>query len=161
LVTYNLKRDSGREFHADLTVTNAGRQRVENWRLTFAFPGDQRLVDTRPAAFAQTGRDVTIQPAGKQPIAASDSVTMRVTGRYQNGNPLPTAFTVDGTPCEALVSVASPATTPPATRPATPMATGASTSEDDNSGKTKGSKGKGQSKSGSGKGKTSKGGDDQ
>jgi serine/threonine-protein kinase len=152
-VTYTLKRDSGREFHADLTVTNNGRQRIENWRLTFAFPGDQRLVNSHPAGFAQTGRDVAIQPASTQPIAAGDSVTVRVTGRYPNGNPLPTAFTLDGNQCEALVSGASPATTPPATRPAPPTGNGAGASDDDNAGKSKDSKSSGKSKDSSGKGK--------
>ena len=136
-VTYSLRRDSGREFHADVTVTNAGRQRVEGWRLTFAFPGDQRLVDAQPAGFAQTGRDVVIQPPANQPIAAGDSVAMRVTGRYQKGNPLPTTFAVDGTECEALVSGAPPAS-------------GGAASDDDDSGKGKGG----------GKGKSGKGGKD-
>lgn len=143
-VTYALERDSGREFHADVTLTNAGGQRVEGWRLTFAFPGDQRIVDASPVGFAQTGRDVVIQPAGKQPIAAGDSVAMRVTGRYQKGNPLPTTFTVDGTECAALVSGAPP----PSARPANPPGAGAGASDDDNSGKGKGS----------GKGKSGKGG---
>jgi serine/threonine-protein kinase len=147
-VTYALKRDSGREFHADLTVKNAGGQRVENWRLTFAFPGDQRLVDARPVGFAQTGRDVVIQPAGKRPIAAGDSLAMRVTGRYQKSNPLPTTFAVDGTECEALVSGAPPDTSPPTARSG---GSGAGTSGDDDSGKGKGGKGN------SGKG----GGDDE
>jgi len=153
-VTYALKRDSGREFHADLTVTNAGGKAVEGWRLTFAFPGDQRLVDARPVGFAQTGRNVVIQPAGNHPIAAGDSVAMGVTGRYEKGNPLPTAFAVDGTECEALVSGAPQAEQPPAARPTPPPPAGEKASPPgDNSGK---GKGKGGDKDNSGKG----GGDD-
>jgi len=147
-VTYALKRDSGREFHADLTVTNAGGKAVEDWQLTFAFPGDQRLVDARSGDFAQTGRDVVIEPANKVAIAAGDSVAMGVSGRYQKGNPLPTAFAVDGTECEALVSGApqaapSPANPPTAAKPAPPPAGSKATTpkpagKPDNSGKGKG-----------------------
>jgi eukaryotic-like serine/threonine-protein kinase len=150
-VTYALKRDSGREFHADLTVTNAGGQPVEGWRLTFAFPGDQRLLHARPVGFAQTGRDVVIQPAGKQPIAAGDSVAMGVTGRYEKGNPLPTAFSVDGTECEALITGAPP---PPATRPASPPPADKAgpAPPDDKSGSSGKGKGGGKGKSGKGSG---------
>ncbi|BCB86648.1 serine/threonine-protein kinase [Phytohabitans suffuscus] len=137
-VAYALKRDSGREFLADLTVTNSGGQPVEGWRLTFAFPGDQRLVDARSVEYAQTGRDVVIQPSGQRRIPAGESVAVAVTGRYQKGNPLPTAFAVDGTECEALVSGA-----PPAGRPTPPPASGSGASEDDHSGKGKGHSGKG------------------
>jgi serine/threonine-protein kinase len=140
-VTYALKRDSGREFHADLTVTNAGGRAVEGWRLTFAFPGDQRIVDARPVNFAQAGRDVVIHAAGHQAIAAGDSVAVGVTGRYQKGNPLPTAFAMDGTECDALVSGAPPATSPPG-------GSGAGESDDSDKGK------------GGGNGKSGKGDDD-
>jgi serine/threonine-protein kinase len=138
-VTYALKRDSGREFHADLTVTNAGGRPVEGWRLTFAFPGDQRLVGAGAADFAQTGRDVVLQPERQRPIAAGESVAVGVTGRYDKGNPLPTAFAVDGTECEALISGAPPPTARPTTRPpaarSAPKPAQHAGPADDNSGK--------------------------
>ncbi|GAA4437637.1 serine/threonine-protein kinase [Phytohabitans houttuyneae] len=151
-VTYALKRDSGREFHADLTVTNAGGHPVEGWRLTFAFPGDQRLVGARAAKFAQSGRNVVIQPPREQPIAAGDSVAVGVTGRYEKGNPLPTTFAVDGTECEALVSGASQPVTSPRTaaKPAKPpKPTDDKAPAKDSSGKGKGG---GEDKSGKGGG---------
>ncbi|MDQ7903465.1 serine/threonine-protein kinase [Phytohabitans sp. ZYX-F-186] len=138
-VAYALKRDSGREFHADLTVTNAGGQPVDGWRLTFAFPGDQRLVGARSVKFAQAGRDVVIEPSGQRAIAAGDSVAMGLTGRYEKGNPLPTAFAVDGTECEALVSGAPPAPASPGSGPGS----GSGASDGDNSGKGNGKSGKG------------------
>jgi eukaryotic-like serine/threonine-protein kinase len=147
-VTYTLKRDSGREFHADLTVTNAGGQPIEGWRLTFAFPGDQRVVGAKRVEFAQTGRDVVLQPSAQRPIAAGDSFAVDMTGRYTKGNPLPTAFAVDGTECETLVSGAPPPT--PAARPTPPPADEAGPA-DDNSGKD----------GGKGKGKSGKGDDDE
>lgn len=117
-VSYALKRDTGRDFQADVTVTNAGAQAVEEWELTFAFPGDQRLVSAKSAKFAQTGHDVVLEPPGKRPIAAGASVALAVTGRYQKGNPLPTAFAVDGTECEVLVSGAPPTSQSPPVRKA-------------------------------------------
>ncbi|GAA4169653.1 serine/threonine-protein kinase [Phytohabitans flavus] len=146
-VTYSLRRDSGREFRADLTLTNAGGQPVEGWRLTFAFPGDQRLTDARRVDFAQSGRDVVLEPDHEQPIDAGESFSVGVTGRYQKANPLPTAFAVDGTECEALVSGAPPATPGPTARSGSGgsddrSGPGAS-SDDDSSGKGKGRSGHG------------------
>ncbi|MFC0526551.1 serine/threonine-protein kinase [Phytohabitans kaempferiae] len=165
-VTYALKRDSGREFRADLTVRNDGGQPVEDWRLTFAFPGDQRLVDSRPVDFAQTGREVVIEPDGEQAIAAGDSVAVGVTGRYEKGNPLPTTFAIDGIECAALVSGAPPAAGDQSGSGASDKSTGTSGDKSratkDNSGSSSDNSGKGKDKGkgNSGKGHSGHGGGD-
>jgi serine/threonine-protein kinase len=42
-VRYQVKRDSGRDFEAQLTVDNTSADPVTGWRLSFAYPGTQRL----------------------------------------------------------------------------------------------------------------------
>jgi eukaryotic-like serine/threonine-protein kinase len=110
-VTYALRADSGRDFRAELTVKKVAGQAVDDWELTFGFPGDQRITASRSAAVEQTGREVVIRPApGSVGLAPGASVPVSLAGRYAEGNVLPTRFELDGVPCEVQIRSA---TTPP------------------------------------------------
>ncbi|HEX2771010.1 MAG TPA: serine/threonine-protein kinase [Micromonosporaceae bacterium] len=118
-VSYALRADSGRDFGADLTVTNRTAGVADNWKLTFAFPNDQRITAGRSAAVEQAGRDVVIRPAaGAAGLAPGASAPVSLTGTYAEGNAFPTRFELDGVPCEVQVKSL---TTPPAARPSPPV----------------------------------------
>jgi serine/threonine-protein kinase len=169
-VEYQLRRDTGRTFTAAVGVTNTGRQAVTDWRLEFAFPGDQRVDHGTGAAWHQSGRDVVVRPAKGARLNPDKPVRLAVTGGYTDANPLPVVFTVNGTACQAVVSGVSGGTAAGSGGPAGaaegsrgPAATKKDrASDDDNSGKdsgaASGNRGPGSGKSGKGKGKD--GGDD-
>jgi eukaryotic-like serine/threonine-protein kinase len=110
-VTYALRADSGRDFTADLTVTNQASRAADDWELTFAFPSDQRITVGRSAVVEQTGRDVVIRPAaGSAGLPPGASTPVSLIGRYEAGNAFPTRFELDGAPCDVQVqSLTSPA----------------------------------------------------
>jgi serine/threonine-protein kinase len=114
-VRYEIERDSGADFQARLTVVNTGEQALTDWRMEFAFPGTQRLIE--PArAVAQNGRKVVLNERKDLPAGKSVSVLLR--GAYRGSNPLPLFYKIDGHSCQAevlgatTVSVDDPKPTP-------------------------------------------------
>ncbi|GIF19540.1 serine/threonine-protein kinase [Actinoplanes tereljensis] len=95
VVRYQLKRDSGREYEALLTVSTTDEVGSGPWRVAFVYPGSQRLTGY-PKAVAQKGRKVFAKGRGKQR-------TFWLRGDYRGYNPLPLAFTLDGRRCRAEV----------------------------------------------------------
>ncbi|WP_045745251.1 serine/threonine-protein kinase [Actinoplanes rectilineatus] len=92
-VRYQVRRDSGADFEARLTVV-AGDE-PGDWRVEFSYPGTQRLAAT-PKSVTQHGRRVVVRGQGR-----TRALTLR--GGYRNRNPLPLAFKLDGRPCRAEV----------------------------------------------------------
>jgi hypothetical protein len=119
-------RDSGSDFTASLTLTYAGPSDLPNWQAGFEFPGTQtvqpdgRVVVTPAggspydATMVQNGASVVLRPVARTALRSGSSVTVAIHAAYQQSNPLPTAFTVDGLSCRAQVSGATSApSTPP------------------------------------------------
>ncbi len=92
-VSYQVQRDSGGSFEARMTVITSGGP--GDWRVDFSFPGTQRLAGA-PKAVTQHGRRVMVHGQGRSRV-----VTLR--GGYQNRNPLPLSFAMDGHPCRTEV----------------------------------------------------------
>jgi serine/threonine-protein kinase len=101
-VTYQVWRDSGRDFDARLTLHNDGRRALRGWRLEFAYPGDQHLT-TKPRRVHQDGHQVTVRGDAGGGLAAGRSLTVKLTGAYGQENPLPQAFTMNGRTCDATL----------------------------------------------------------
>ncbi|MEU3456206.1 serine/threonine-protein kinase [Micromonospora sp. NPDC006766] len=120
-VDYVLRQDSGKDFTADLTLTNTGGRELRDWTMSFTFPGRQTVTKAQPAV-RQQGRTVQLQaPAADAVLAPGASKKVSLTGRYTGGNPLPVEFKVGGTTCGVQVSGvagSTPAKAPAAKAPA-------------------------------------------
>jgi serine/threonine-protein kinase len=101
-VRYQVRRDSGSDFEALLTMSNAGARALTGWHLEFAYPGTQRLTGA-PKRVAQTGRKVVVSGKAGGMLRPGRSVRVTLRGGYRNANPLPLAFRLDGHPCESVV----------------------------------------------------------
>jgi hypothetical protein len=101
-VRYQVRRDSGSDFEARLTVRNVGAHALTGWRLEFAYQGTQRLT-SMPRRVAQIGRKVVVSGWADGRLRPGRSVTVTLRGGYRNANPLPLAFLLDGQPCESMV----------------------------------------------------------
>ncbi|MEV4706028.1 serine/threonine-protein kinase [Actinoplanes sp. NPDC049316] len=114
-VRYQVQRDTGTDFGAQLTVVNTGEHVLAGWRLEFTFTGGQRLTDA-PKRLAQRGRKVVLRPRSGTKLRPGRSVTVTVTGSYRATNPLPLTFALNGHPCQAevlgAVTSPSPAASP-------------------------------------------------
>ncbi len=95
LVRYQLKRDSGREFEALLTVATTTELTNSPWWVRFFYPGSQHLARGLKL-IKQKGRKVVGTGRGSRQ-------TFNLRGDYQGANPLPLAFTLDGQSCRAEV----------------------------------------------------------
>ncbi|MEU8264190.1 serine/threonine-protein kinase [Micromonospora sp. NPDC048999] len=117
-VDYVLRRDSGKDFVADLTLTNTGGRELRDWTMSFDFPGRQTVTKAQPAV-RQQGPTVQLQASAADAVLAPGaSKKVSLTGRYTGGNPLPVEFKVGGTTCGVQVSgvAGSTPTTAPTTK---------------------------------------------
>ncbi len=87
---------------ANLTITNTGGATVNNWTLTFAFPGDTRVTSAWSATVSQTGSSVTATNMSYNasiPPGGNAQFGFQGTWTANDGNP--TAFTLNGSACAA------------------------------------------------------------
>jgi serine/threonine-protein kinase len=99
---YQVKRDSGSAFEALLTVRNADAHDLLGWHLEFAYPGTQRLTAV-PERVVQIGRRVIVSGRTGGRLGPGRSVAVTLRGGYDDANPLPLAFLMDGHPCSSVV----------------------------------------------------------
>nr|WP_328824302.1 serine/threonine-protein kinase [Verrucosispora sioxanthis] len=116
-VTYALRKDSGKDFTAELSLTNTGDRELRDWTMSFAFPGEQQVTTATPAPVRQQGRSVAVQAVPQRPaLAPGATEKLNLTGRYTGTNPLPVEFRVGTAICG--VQVSGVAGTAPTTKPA-------------------------------------------
>ncbi|RZU51855.1 serine/threonine-protein kinase [Krasilnikovia cinnamomea] len=101
-VRYQVRQDTGTGFEALVTVFNTSDRVLRRWRMSFLYPGSQRIVEA-PSTVTQHGRKVVLRAAGGTTLAPRRGVSVILHGAYRETNPLPLAFTVDSSPCRAEV----------------------------------------------------------
>jgi serine/threonine-protein kinase len=104
-VRYVTRSDAAGNFSVDLTVTNTGTRPLPDWVLVFDYPGDQQVIDLTGGAHSQDGGRVHLAGAGT--LAPGGSATVGLRGTYSTGNPMPTAFELEGMPCTGQLVGAS------------------------------------------------------
>ncbi|MGN6240473.1 MAG: lytic polysaccharide monooxygenase [Cellulosimicrobium cellulans] len=91
-------------YTASVTVTNTSAATVDDWVVTFDYPGGQRVdAPGWSATVAQSGTTVTAtHPAWQSSIAPGQSVTFGFNGAATTAgaHPDPTGFTLDGVACD-------------------------------------------------------------
>jgi serine/threonine-protein kinase len=114
-VRYQVRRDSGTTFDVSLAITVVGQRPADAWRLEFAYPGNQRLTSlSGPVAqLEQLGKQVTVRPTDGTELRPGKTIQIFLHGAYEQVNPLPLAFLLDGREC--VVMVLGTAVTPPGT----------------------------------------------
>jgi hypothetical protein len=103
-VRYRTKSDATGAFAVDVTVVNGDRA-LSDWTLRFDFAGDQAVTGGTGAQWSQSGTSVTTR--GTAPLTPGATTTVSFTGGYREGNPLPTAFTLNDASCRATVTGAT------------------------------------------------------
>jgi endoglucanase len=87
-------------FQAQIVLTNSGSAAISGWKLTWTFPGDQKIASLWNATYTQSGEAVTATNASYNgTIAPAGSVTVGFTGNFTSSDASPTAFAVNGTAC--------------------------------------------------------------
>ncbi|MFJ9119250.1 glycoside hydrolase family 9 protein [Streptomyces sp. NPDC102394] len=100
-VTYKVDNAWSDGFTATVTVKNTGTSAVDGWRLTWNYPGGQRVTSAWNATVTQSGADVVARNADwNRAIAPGATVSFGVQGSLSGSNPSPTAFALDGNACD-------------------------------------------------------------
>jgi hypothetical protein len=96
-------------FGDDVTLTNSGSAPINGWRLSFTFPGDQKVTQYWSAMLTQTG--ATVSATGQSwnaNLPAGGSAWFGFFGTMRNGGPdTPTNVTLNGAPCLVQVHTLS------------------------------------------------------
>ncbi|GIG61989.1 glucanase [Longispora fulva] len=124
-VTYTVTNQWPGGFGANVAVTNLGDP-LATWRLEFDFPvAGQTVTQLWNGVATQAGRHVTVTNAGwNGPLGTNATVTPGFNGAWTTTNPAPTAFSLNGVPCDGGTPTPgpSPSTSPTATPTVSPTA---------------------------------------
>ncbi|MEU3115558.1 cellulose binding domain-containing protein [Micromonospora chalcea] len=121
-VDYRITNQWSGGFGADVTVTNLG-DAVNGWTLGWSFAAGQQVVQAWNATVSQSGAQVSARDAGyNAAIGTGGTANFGFNGSWNNAsNPVPAAFTLNGTACTGAPSTSAPPSTPPP--PTTPPPT--------------------------------------
>ncbi|HLL64186.1 MAG TPA: cellulose binding domain-containing protein [Micromonosporaceae bacterium] len=121
-------------FGGDVTITNLG-DALTGWTLTWAVEPGQGITQAWNASVAVTGTTATASNLNYNgAIAANGTMNFGFNGTWTGANPVPGAFSLNGTPCTGTPNAtpcAPPSTSPPASSvpPTRPVSTTPSTTE--------------------------------
>nr|WP_296073273.1 cellulose binding domain-containing protein [uncultured Actinoplanes sp.] len=118
-VAYTIGGEWPGGFTAGVTITNLGDP-LTAWTLVWSYANGQTVTQAWNTALTQSGSQVTARNAGYNgAVGTNATVSFGFNGSRTGSNPVPTAFTLNGTACDGSVPPATtpPATTPPATTP--------------------------------------------
>jgi acetylxylan esterase len=87
-------------FVANLSIANNGTAAVNGWRLTFTFPGDQKITNAWNAAVSQSGASVTLTNLSYNAvIGPGGSTSLGFQGTWASNDTSPASFSLNGTAC--------------------------------------------------------------
>ncbi|MEH1124976.1 rhamnogalacturonan lyase family protein [Micromonospora sp. CPCC 206061] len=112
-------------FGANVTITNLGDP-VNGWTLRWSYGAGQTVSQAWNAAVTQSGSQVTATNLGYNgAISTNGTASFGFNGLWTGSNPVPGAFTLNGTTCTGTVApTTAPATSnPPTPPPTTPPTT--------------------------------------
>ncbi|MFG1719373.1 cellulose binding domain-containing protein [Micromonospora chalcea] len=117
-VDYRITNQWSGGFGADVTVTNLGDP-VNGWTLGWSFAAGQQIVQAWNATVSQSGAQVSARDAGyNAALGAGGTANFGFNGSWNNAsNPVPSAFTLNGTACTGAPSTSAPPSTPPPSTP--------------------------------------------
>ncbi|WP_290050105.1 cellulose-binding domain-containing protein [Amycolatopsis solani] len=98
-VRYSVRDQWNDGFTADVSISNKGETRSP-WQLSWTFTAGQRVTHSWDGDFGQDGDRVTITAASyNATLAPGATVGFGFNGASGRGNPAPTAFSLNGSPC--------------------------------------------------------------
>ncbi|MBL7258061.1 cellulose binding domain-containing protein [Paractinoplanes lichenicola] len=109
-VDYRVSSQWAGGFTAAITIKNLGDP-INGWQLAWALPAGQTI--TQAWGFTASGAVVATNASYNAAIGTGGSVEVGFNGTWTGSNPVPTAFTLNGTACTG--STTPPTTAPPAT----------------------------------------------
>ncbi|MFI9330953.1 glycoside hydrolase family 6 protein [Kitasatospora sp. NPDC052868] len=120
-VDYQVSNQWDTGFGANVAVTNTGDP-LSSWTLEWTFAGNQQVTQGWNATISQSGAAATARNVSYNgSLATGGSTSFGFNGSYSGANPVPTAFKLNGVPCNGATT--TPTTTPTDTPTSTPTST--------------------------------------
>ncbi|WP_433469275.1 glycoside hydrolase family 48 protein [Spirillospora sp. CA-128828] len=108
------KNDWGGGFTASIDISNQG-DTLDGWKLTYSYSGNQKLTSGWSAKWSQSGQAVTVEnESWNRTLTSGASVNVGAQFTYSGTNTDPSAFSLNGTPCNQSSSAPTVALTSPA-----------------------------------------------
>jgi hypothetical protein len=127
-VSYSISSQWPGGFGANVTVTNLGAP-VQNWSLSWAFGAGQAITQLWNGTYTQSGANVTVSSASYNgSIATGGNASFGFNGSWSGSNPVPGAFSLNGTSCTGSISSGTPSATPTSGSPSASASASASAS---------------------------------
>lgn len=110
-VNYSVVTQWNNGFTAAITITNGGSTAINNWSLTWTWPGNQQITQAWNGNYSQTGANAAIVNASwNGTIAPGASATgIGFNANYNGSNPAPASFSLNGSPCNGAGGPTVPA----------------------------------------------------
>ncbi|MGN9911195.1 glycoside hydrolase family 6 protein [Phytohabitans sp. LJ34] len=104
-ITYEKQWDNGTTFGVSIMIDNTG-DAIDGWTLAFTFPGNQRITTSWPVTWSQAAGSPQVTATSNAPwnarLAPGRRIAIGFNGTYTGANTMPTAFTLNGTPCRPV-----------------------------------------------------------
>ncbi|MEV0899539.1 cellulose-binding domain-containing protein [Actinoplanes sp. NPDC049802] len=102
-VTYRVTGSWPGGFQGEIKISNTGTAAYSGWSLHWQYTGGQRITQLWGGAHTQSDTVVTVTNASwNGGVPAGGSTTFGFLGSWTGGNPVPAAFTVNGSACTIL-----------------------------------------------------------
>ncbi|WP_433796992.1 endo-1,4-beta-xylanase [Actinoplanes sp. CA-252034] len=102
-VTYRVTGSWPGGFQADVKLANTGSAALTSWKASWQFTGGQQISQLWGGTVTQSGATVTVgNAAWNSGLPAGGSTSFGFLGSWTGGNPVPAAFTLNGTACTVL-----------------------------------------------------------
>lgn len=120
-VTYRITSEWRDWFSTEVTITNNSGADLEEWTLTWAFPGNQEIVLLWNGTYTQDDNQVVVNNAfWNGSVPDGETVRFGFTASYNGTNDAPTDFTLNEMPCNSDAPSPTPTITPGSESTATP-----------------------------------------
>ncbi|MFN8492525.1 MAG: lytic polysaccharide monooxygenase [Caldilineaceae bacterium] len=112
-VQYNVVSDSGSSFQTEVVITNTGSAPINQWTLTWAFPGNQLITSLWNGKVSQTGSGVLVNNQTWNAVinANGGQVDLGFVATYSGINRAPLTFLVNGAACMSSSNLEAPPAT--------------------------------------------------
>jgi hypothetical protein len=114
-VSYTISSQWPGGFGANVNITNLGSP-ITSWSLSWTFTAGQTIQTLWNGSYTQSGGSVTVTNASYNgSIGTGASTNFGFNGAWNGSNPVPAAFTLNGTTCTGTSSSGTPTPTPSST----------------------------------------------
>jgi hypothetical protein len=112
-VAYSVTNQWNSGFQGNVVITNNSAA-TTSWKLSYAFPGTQKVTQGWNGTWTQSGANVTVASESYNGvIATGGTISAGFLGSWSGSNPNPPVFVLNGTTCNQTGGGTTPPTTPP------------------------------------------------